>query len=83
MEVSGSMVYLRMVLMSKALSVRIERVWTSLLASSAVVIAASPARLFVCLSGWDFISIRVAVCVLGFTMDAASVGLPVTRDPSV
>jgi hypothetical protein len=50
-NLSGSMAYLRMVLMLKALSVRIERVWSSLLASSAMVIAANSARLIVCLSG--------------------------------
>ena len=83
MKLSGSMAYLRMVLMMKALSVRIERVWLSLLASSAMVIAATSARLILCLSGWDFISICVVVSVIGFTMDAPNVGLPVTRDPSV
>ena len=36
---SGSMAYLRMVLMLKALTVKIERVWPSVLASSAMVIA--------------------------------------------
>ena len=54
MKLRGSMAYLRMVLMLKALSVNIERVWSSLLAYSAMVIAASSARLIVCLSGWDF-----------------------------
>ena len=77
------MAYLRMVLMLKALSVRIERVWSSLLASSAMVIAANSARLIVCVSGCDLISMCVVVCVVGFTIDALGVGLPVTRDPSV
>jgi hypothetical protein len=77
------MAYLRMVFMPKALSVRIERVWSSLLATSAMVMAASSARLIVCLSDYDFISICVVVCVFGFTMDAPSVGLPVNMDPSV
>ena len=77
------MAYLRMVLMLKALSVNVESVWSSLLVSSAMAMAASSARLIVCLSGWDLISICVVVCVLGFTMDAPSVGLPVTRDPFV
>ena len=45
------MAYLRIVLMLKALSVRIKRVWSSLLASSAMVIAARSTRLIVCLSG--------------------------------
>ena len=72
-----------MVLMLKALSVSNERVWSFLLASSARVIAASSARFMVCLSGCDFISICVVVWVLGLTIDASRVGLPVTRDPSV
>ena len=83
MKLSGSVAYLRMVLMMKALSVSIESVWSSSLASSAMVIAASSARLIVCLSGWDIISICVVVWVLGLTMDASSVGLPVTRESSV
>jgi hypothetical protein len=61
MKLRGSIAYLRMVLMLKALSVSIERVWSGLLASSAMVIAASSARLIMCLSGWDFISICVVV----------------------
>ena len=82
--VEAEWVYLNpMVLMMKALSVSIESVWSSLLVSSAMVMSASCARLIVCLSGWDFISIYVVVCVLGFTMDAPSVGLPVTMDPSM
>ncbi len=48
-----------------------------------MVIAASSAQLIVCLSGWDFISICVVVCVLGFTMDVPCVGLHATKDPSV
>ncbi len=55
------MAYLRMVLMLKALSVSIDMAGLSLLASSAMVIAASSARLTVCLSNWDFISICVMV----------------------
>jgi len=77
------MAYLRMVLMMKALSASIERVWSSLLASTAMMIAASSTRLIVCLSVWDFISICVVVWVLGSTMDAPNAELPVTRDPSV
>jgi hypothetical protein len=61
MEFKGSMAHLRMVLMMKALSVNIERVWSCLLASSAMVIATSSTRLIVCLSGWDLISICVVV----------------------
>ena len=72
-----------MVLMLKALSVNIEWVWSCLLASRARVIAASPARFIVCLSGCDFISICVVVLVLGLTMDAPRMGFPVTREPSV
>jgi hypothetical protein len=77
------MAYLRMVLMLKALTVNIERVWSCLLASSAMVMAARSARFMVCLSGCDFISICVVVWVLGLTMDAPRMGLSVTRDPSV
>ncbi len=83
MKLSGSMAYLRIVLMLKALSVKMERVWSFLLDFSAKVMAASSARLIVCLSGCDFISMCVVVCVLGLTMDAPKVGLPVTREPSV
>ena len=83
LKLSGLMAYLRMVLMLKALSVRMERVWSFLWALSAKVMAASSARLIVCLSGCDFISICVVVRVLGLTMDAPKVGLPVTREPSV
>jgi hypothetical protein len=72
-----------MVLMLKALSVSIERVWSFLLASSASVMAASSARFMVCLSSCDFISICVVVWVLGLTMDAPRTELHVTREPSV
>ncbi len=41
MKQRGSIAYLRIVFMLKAPSVSIERVWSSLLASSATVIAAS------------------------------------------
>ncbi len=79
----GSMAYLRMVLMLKALSVKIERVWSCWLASRARVMAASSARfMLVCLSGCDFISMCVVVWVLGLTMNAPKMGLPVTREPS-
>ena len=57
------MAYLRMVLMLKALSVNMERLWSCLLVSSARAMAASSARLIVCLSGCDFISICVVVFV--------------------
>ena len=77
------MAYLRMVLMLKALSMSIERVCSFLLASSASVMAASSARFMVCRSGCDFISICVVVWVLGLTMDAPRMGLPVTREPSM
>ena len=43
MKLRGSMAYLRMVFMLKALSVSIERELSSLLASSARVVAASSA----------------------------------------
>ena len=77
------MAYLRMILMLKALSVSIERVFSCLLASSARVMAASSVRFMVCLSGCDFISMCVVVWVLGLTMDASRVGLRVTSEPSV
>ena len=83
MKLRGSMAYLRTALMLKRLPVSIERVWSSSLASSAMAIAASFARLIVCLSGCDFISICVVVWVLGLTIDALSVGLLVPRHPSV
>ncbi len=47
MKLRGSIIYIRCVLMLKVISVSIERVWSSLLASSAMVIAASSARLIV------------------------------------
>ncbi len=72
-----------MVLMLKALSVSIESVWSFLLASSASVMAASSDLFMVCLFGCGFISVCVVVWVLGLTMDAPRVGLPVTKDPSV
>ena len=77
------MAYLHMVFMLKALSFKIERVCSCLLASRAIVMAASSARFMVCLSGCDFISICVVVWVLGLTMGAPRMGLPVTRDPFV
>ena len=61
MKLRGSVAYLRIVLMLKALSVNIERLWSFLLASSTIVIAASSAWLIVCLFGWDSISICVVV----------------------
>ena len=45
--------------------------------------AVSSAWLIVCFSGCDLTSICVAVCVVGLTIDAPSVGLPVFCDPSV
>ena len=72
-----------MVLMLKALFVNIERMWSCLLAYRARVMAASSARFMVCFSGCDFISICVVVWVLGLTMDAPMMRLPVTREPSV
>ena len=70
MELSGSMAYLRMVLMMKALSIKVKSFWSNLVASIARVMATSSARLIVCLSGCDFISICVMVRAVGFTMDA-------------
>ena len=77
------MAYLRIVLMLKALSVKIEIVWSSLFDSSAMVTAASSARLMVCLSSCDLISMCVMVCVLGQITEAPSTGLPVICEPSV
>jgi len=51
-----------MIFMMKALSVRIERVWSYLFACSARVIAGNFARLIVRLSGCDLISMCVVVC---------------------
>ena len=62
---------------------RIDREDSCLWSSSAVVMAANSALLMVCLFGCDFISIWVMVWVLGLTMDAPRVGLPVTSEPSV
>ena len=82
-QLSGSMAYLRMMLMLKALSVMIERVGLHLLVSSASVIAAISDRMIMCGSGYDLISMYVVVCVVRFTINAPSVELPVTWDPSV
>ena len=76
MKQSGSMAYLRMVLMLKALSARIERVWSSLLASSAMVIAASSARLIVRRYGWDYISICVVMWIMGLLWTPPVSGCP-------
>ena len=72
-----------MVLMLKALYVKMARVWSCLLALRARVMASSSARCMVCLSGCDLISICVVVWVLGSTMEAPRMELPVTREPSV
>jgi len=75
---------LRMALIPKALSVGIERAELHLLVFiSAMVLAASSALLIVCPSGCDLISMCVVVCMVGFIIDASSVGMPVTWDPSV
>ena len=66
------MAYLRMVLMLKAMSVRMARVWSHWLALRARVMAARSARFMVCRSGCDFISICVVVCELGLTMDGVT-----------
>ena len=77
------MAYLRMVLMQKALSVEMARVWSHWLALRARVMAASSAGFMVCLSGCDLTSICVVVCDLGLTMDAPKVGFPATNEPYV
>ncbi len=69
--------------MLKALSVRICRVFSSLCRSRASVMAESSALLMVYRSSWDFISIWKVILVMGFTMDAPSVGFSVFWDPSV
>ena len=69
--------------MPKALSVRICRVCSSLCMSSARVMAESSALLIVCRFYWDFISMWKVVPVVGFTMDAPSVGFPGFFYPSV
>ena len=48
-----------------------------------IVIAISSALFIVCLSGCDFTSICVVVCVEGITMDAPSAGFPVFLEPFV
>jgi len=45
--------------------------------------AANSARLIVCLSGYDLNYMCVTVRVMGLTIDAPSVGLPVFLYPSV
>ena len=54
LKLRGSMAYLRMVLMLKALFVNIDRLWSCLLPLRARVMAASSALLMVGLSGCDF-----------------------------
>ena len=61
MKLRGSIAYLRMILMVKAVSVNIERAFLCLLSSSARVMAASSARFIVCFSVCDFISICLVV----------------------
>ena len=69
--------------MLKALSLSIERIGFSRFASSARMIAVRSARLIVCRSYCDLISMCVVVCVAGSTIDAPSVELPGIWDPSV
>ncbi len=69
--------------MLKALSVRIWRMGASLCRSRARMMAESFALLMVCRSSWDFISMWMMIPVLGFTMDAPSLGFPVFCYPSV
>ena len=47
------------------------------------MIVVSSALFIACLSGCDFTSICVAVCVEGLTMEAPRVGFPVFWEPSV
>jgi len=47
------------------------------------MMAANSARLIVCLLGCDLTSMCVAVRVMGLTIDAPSIGLPVFFYPSV
>jgi hypothetical protein len=60
-KLRGSLAYLRMILMLKALPVNIERACSCLSTSSAMVMAVSSARFIVCHSGCDYISICVVV----------------------
>ena len=69
--------------MIKALYVSIGSVRFSLVASRARVIAVSSDRLMVCRSVCDLISMYVIVCVVEYTIDAPSVGLPVVWDTFV
>ncbi len=69
--------------MQNKMLVRILR-WPSVFSCvRATVMAACSARLIVCLSGCDLTSRCVMVCVLGFTIPAPSVALPLTCEPSV
>ncbi len=69
--------------MPKALSARIWRLGASLCRYRARVMVESSAMLMACRSSCDFISTWKVIPVLGFTMDAPSVGFPVFFYPSV
>ncbi len=60
-----------------------ERCSSVLYVLRAVVMAASSARLIVCLSFWDFIAICVTCPVRGLTTPAPNVLLPLTCEPSM
>ena len=66
-----------------ALSVRIKSIGSSICRSSAVVMAAISALWMVWHSRCDLISMCVVVPLLGSTMEASSVGLPLICDPFV
>ena len=81
---AGSIVYFIIVFMQKELSVRIERCSSVFSVLRAVVMAASSARLIVCLSYfWDVIAICVTCPVRELTTPTPNVLLPLTCEPSV
>ena len=69
--------------MQNELSVRVERCSYVFSVLRAVVMAASSARLIVCLSFWNLIAICVTCPVRGLTTPAPSLLLPLTCEPSL
>ena len=67
----------------KALSVIIPRWGTCALVIKATIMAASSARLMVCLSGFDFTNMRVVLPCFGSTTAAPRAEEPFMSDPSV
>ena len=69
--------------MQNELSVRMERCSSVFSVLRAVLMAASSARLIVCLYFWDLIAICVTCPVRKLTTPAPNVLLPLTCEPSV